>query len=145
MTTGHCLCGKVSYRLDAGPIWIAYCHCASCRRHAGSPVTLFAGMREDRVVWTGADPDIYQSSPGVERLFCGQCGTPVAYRAERFPGELHLYHGTLDTPAAFPPAGHVHAGGQLPWFEIDDRLPRYESAGGPEAMPVSIGPARKAS
>ena len=42
--------------------------------------------------------------------------------------QVDLYIGTLDDPAAMAPTYHVHAGEQLPWFEIADDLPRYARA-----------------
>lgn len=137
---GRCLCGTIRYALEGDPLWVAYCHCESCRRHTASPAALFMGMRSADVRWTGEEPAAYESSPGVERLFCATCGTPVAYRAERFPDEVHVYHGTLDHPDDLPPRGHVYTDEQLSWFEVHDALPRYATTGEGGAKPVRIGP-----
>lgn len=145
MSAGGCLCGAIRYEMQGEPLWVAYCHCESCRRHTASPVALFVGMNATDVHWTDAAPTAYASSPGIERLFCAQCGTPVAYRADRFPGELHLYHGTLDHPDTLQPRGHVHTAEQLPWFEIHDDLPRYIDTGQGCAQPVRLGPRGSAS
>ena len=71
----------------------------------------------------------YVSSPGVARSFCATCGTPLAYAAERYPGEIHLYVSTLDRPEVFEPGAHVHVGEQLPWLHLDDGLPRFQTTG----------------
>jgi hypothetical protein len=85
-------------------------------------------------MWTA-----YESSPGVTRTFCGRCGSPIAYKSERVPGQIDLYAGTLTNPAAIEPIFHVHVAEQLPWFEVLDSLPRYERTQR-GATPVRLGP-----
>jgi hypothetical protein len=43
MREGHCLCGAVRFSADGEPKWTGYCHCQSCRRHTGAPVSPYAG------------------------------------------------------------------------------------------------------
>ena len=47
--TGRCLCGAVGYRAIGEPKWIANCHCASCRRATGAPLTTYAGYPAERI------------------------------------------------------------------------------------------------
>ncbi len=122
--TGRCLCGAVTYRCSAVPLWQAHCHCASCRRATASPMTSFLGMADGAWAWTGARPATYQSSPGTWREFCPTCGTQMAYSTIHSPGERHFYAATLDDPTAFTPTGHDHAEEQLPWLHLSDGLPR---------------------
>ena len=56
----------------------------------------------------GTEPAFYPSSQGVKRFFCNQCGTPMAFQAEHYPGEIHLYAATLKNPQDFEPNFHVH-------------------------------------
>lgn len=49
----------------------------------------------------------------------------MAYESDRFPGEVHLFLGTLDHPNQFRPEFHVHCSERIPWLEINDELPRY--------------------
>jgi hypothetical protein len=129
-TGGRCLCGAVTYRFDGAPHWSAYCHCESCRRNCSAPVAAFFGVGRGDFRWTGATPALFESSPGVRRLFCGRCGTPMAYDAERDTRSIHLYAASLDDPAAFRPTAHVFAAERLPWFDVADDLPRHEGLGG---------------
>ncbi len=122
--TGHCLCGAVRYRADAAPLWQAHCHCESCRRATASGFTSFFGIADGHWQWTGAEPKRYASSPGVERFFCPTCGSQMAYRADRFPGEIHFYAGTLDAPEAYAPTTHVLWEEHMPWISLADGLPR---------------------
>lgn len=122
---GRCLCGAVTFEYRGEENWRAHCHCESCRRQTSSPFTTFMGVPDGTWRFTGEDPKVYVSSPGVRRLFCGTCGAPVAYDADRFPDEIHFYAASLDDPAAFEPECHVHAGEKLSWIHLDDGLPRH--------------------
>jgi hypothetical protein len=139
-TTGGCLCGAIRYEFDGPPDGVVHCHCATCRKHVSAPLATVVGVRRGRFRFTHGQPRVYLSSPGVRRSFCAECGSPIAYEADRVADEVHLYHGTLDDPGALTPAAHVHAGERLPWFEVHDALPRYHaSARGGEA-PIGHGP-----
>ncbi len=93
---GGCLCCALRFRLSAAPFDVAYCHCADCRRSSAAPVSLFVEVREGNFEITRGAPAVYASSPGVARSYCRDCGTPLSYRAERYPGERHLLIGTFD-------------------------------------------------
>ncbi len=133
--TGRCLCGRVTFAA-LGPIaWQCHCHCESCRRATSAPFTTFLGVPSIGVTWTGAAPAVFRSSPGVERRFCGHCGTPMAFQAEWYPGETDLYAASLDDPTVIRPEFHVHIAEKLPWVGLSDDLPKYphgytEPAGG---------------
>ena len=123
---GRCLCGAVSYEYEGPENWRAHCHCESCRRCVSSPFTTFMGVPNEAFRFTGKAPRTYVSSPGVRRLFCGDCGSPMAYEADRFPNEIHLYAASLERPESFEPTAHVHVAEQLPWIHLADGLPRYQ-------------------
>ena len=124
---GGCLCGRVRYRIDAAPLWTGYCHCATCRRSTGAPVTMFVGAATESVTFTRGERTMFASSPGVERGFCATCGTPLTYESDRFPGETHFYISTLDDPQSLPPAFHVFYEERIRWLEIADDLPRHDA------------------
>ena len=135
LLTGGCLCGRVRYEIRGEPIWVVHCHCASCRRHTGSPMTTFVGLEEDQLSFSAGEPGRYQSSPGVWRGFCAECGTPLTYSGVRAPGEMHVYLGTLDEPEAVRPTRHVFTGEALSWFQIADELPRHQTTSRGAAKP----------
>ena len=64
MSTGRCLCGDIRLETSASPAWVAYCHCASCRRHTASPVACFVNMPLTAVRFSG-ERARYVSTPGV--------------------------------------------------------------------------------
>ena len=122
--TGHCLCGRVAYRAEAPPLWQMHCHCESCRRATASGFTSYFAIADGSWHWSGDDPALYRSSPGVERRFCAVCGTQMAYRSERSPGEMHFFAATLDHPESYTPTAHDLSGERLPWVILCDGLPR---------------------
>ncbi len=124
--TGHCLCGAVTFQIEGEETWACHCHCADCRRQTASPVTTFLGIPLSRFKWTGRAPKTYNSSPGVMRSFCDTCGSPMAFQAERYAGEIHLYAATLSNPETFTPKFHVHYAQHLRWIALDDDLPKYQ-------------------
>jgi hypothetical protein len=125
---GRCLCGAVRYEFTGPENWTAYCHCESCRRATASPVTAFLGVPLAAFRFTGKAPAVYHSSPGVRRSFCAGCGTPMAYEADRFPDEIHLYAATLEKPEAYRPQEHVYCAERLAWFDVKDDLPRHPAS-----------------
>nr|WP_170538944.1 GFA family protein [Ruegeria arenilitoris] len=122
---GHCHCGAVRWASDAEIAWSCYCHCADCRRNCAAPVTAFIGLPHDSVTWSGDAPRVYNSSKDVERLFCGTCGTPMAYRNARDRVNIHIYTATLANPEDAAPRFHVFHAEHLHWLNIQDSLPRY--------------------
>lgn len=119
------MCGAVKFEFHTAPIWIGYCHCYSCRRNTGAPVTAFVGVAATEFKLCRGSLTKYSSSPGVVRSFCATCGTPLTYAAERFPGEVHIYISVLDEPERFVPEFHVFTEEQISWFQVADRLPRH--------------------
>lgn len=129
-TRGLCLCGEVGFAFDGDPLWVMHCHCESCRRTCSAPFTTFVGVADGQWRWTGAEPAVFASSPGVERMFCARCGSPMAYRAARWPGEIHFYAASLEDPAVVTPSAHVFNAERLPWVQLADDLPRHTGTGG---------------
>lgn len=122
---GRCLCGDVQFRVEGEPAWVAHCHCESCRRNTGCAVATFVGLRPDQVSYTAGERQFFASSVGVRRGFCGRCGTPLTYEADKYPDETHLYLSTLNEPEKFVAQSHVFYSERIEWFEIADDLPRH--------------------
>ena len=108
--TGGCMCGSVRYEAVGEPKFILNCHCLSCRRHTGAPVVTFVAFSSEQVRFVKGSRKFYKSSPGVNRAFCGQCGTPLTWEAPspRIPGlEIIEFHiSTLDHPDDYHPDRH---------------------------------------
>jgi hypothetical protein len=115
---GGCLCGAVRFQVIGPAKWTAYCHCQSCRRHTGAPVSAYAGFERDQAWFTNGQPAFYASTPGVSRGFCKNCGSILTYEGERWPSEIHFHIGAFDKPEDFAPQGHAFAEERLPWLRL---------------------------
>ncbi len=142
VTRGRCQCRALEYEFEGKPKWVMHCHCESCRRAVSSAVATYVGVNIDQFRYLKGEPAVYGSSPGVKRYFCGTCGSPMAYAGSRWPKEVHLFHGTLEDPAQWPPTGHAHIGEQVVWFDVHDDLPRFETIASKGAEPVRKGPSK---
>lgn len=128
---GGCFCGAMRVRVSGLPQAVLYCHCADCRKWSGAPVTAFVGYSTQQVRMLGEEPEVYASSPGVERSFCGRCGTSFSYEDERLPGEIFLSVGIFDEPEKFEPQSHSWFSSRLSWLHIEDDAPRHEKSSRP--------------
>ena len=120
---GRCLCGAVQFEVDLPILSCVSCHCESCRRQCASPMTVYVGVADGRWRWTHGAPKFFNSSPGVERSFCPDCGTPLSFRSQKMSGVMHLYVANLDAPGAMAPTLHVAFEEKLPWLKLADGLP----------------------
>ena len=123
---GGCLCGSVRYRLHVAPDWSAHCHCRSCQKATGAAFTTWVGVREENFEVTKGQITICNTSPGVCRGFCGNCGTSLTYVAERWPGQVSVLAPTLDDPGVAAPTAHGYVEHKLPWVKLHDGLPTHE-------------------
>ena len=126
---GGCLCGAVRFVAEGPPLWVAHCHCHSCRRHAGAAVTTYVGYGNDRVTWQG-NRAVYESSPGARRGFCPTCGSTLTYAGDRFPDEIHIHVSAFDEPDRFPAQVHVNFAEKVSWFDVRDDLNRCKGFSG---------------
>jgi hypothetical protein len=100
---------------------------------AAAPVVAFLGVKLSDFNWAvdgkaGVQPKCFDSSLGVKRYFCDKCGTPMAFQAEHYVGEIHLYATTLEHPEQFKPEFHVHYDNKLDWLGMADELHKYSGS-----------------
>ena len=102
---GSCLCGAITYTLNAPPFQAILCHCRNCRKSSGtafmtncfypttslhithhlSPTTLKGYADHDTV--TGAT---------VERQFCGTCGSSLFALNDQHEEMVVVANGSVD-------------------------------------------------
>ena len=122
---GGCLCGAVRYRAAVAPVRGVICHCTMCRRHSGAPALAFVHFPIGAFTWVKGEPTRYRSSPYAERGFCPACGSTLTIHEEVLNDRMVVTVGSLDEPERVRPDDHVWTQDQLPWFRIDDQLPRF--------------------
>lgn len=139
--SGGCMCGNIRFSFSGEPKWVLHCHCESCRRATSSPMTTWLSVPDEAYRLDTGTPKFFESSPGAQRSFCPDCGTPMSFSHDRFPGEIHLYVASLDRPGDWQPSRHVFFAERLPWAELHDALPRFDGTSGKGKVPDSHGPA----
>lgn len=127
MYQGSCLCQSVRYEIqgDIGPI--SYCHCSRCRKANGSAFLAASQVdpKDFKLVQGQENLGDYESSPGVHRMFCRTCGSPVFSRRPGPPVIIRLRIGTLDTALRSKAEAHIFYADKADWFEFEDDLPKY--------------------
>jgi hypothetical protein len=121
---GGCLCGRIRYQIKRSPIATGICHCKSCRRAAGAESVAWAVNRSDAFAFVGIRPRLFQSSEGVERTFCGDCGTTLTYRSS--PESIDVTLATLDEPELLPPTKETWCRDRLSWNPLNSALAHHD-------------------
>ena len=124
--TGGCFCGAVRFELDLPSRFCTHCHCENCRRAHGAAFVTWVTFPVDSFSVTKGALIERQSSPGVTRGHCAECGTTMTYTNDRWPDDIDVTATCLDHPGTIKPDSHIWIEDKQPWIEIGDGLPQYE-------------------
>jgi len=116
---GSCLCGAVRFVASGQPESVVWCHCESCRKHSGAPVSVFVAFRRDAYAVTEGQITRFNSSPGRWRGFCARCGSTLTCEGER-SNEIHFHIGAFRDAAQLQPTRHIFPEERLPWLHLGD-------------------------
>ena len=119
-TRGGCLCGAVRFVATGQPMGTAWCHCQSCRKHSGAPVSVFVAFKRNAYTVTKGEITKFNSSPGRLRGFCARCGSTLTCEGES-SSEMHIHIGAFDEAARFEPTRHIFPEERLPWLRLSGR------------------------
>jgi len=97
--TGHCLCGETTFVVNAEAITVGHDHCDDCQRQSGSSYSFVVIVPFEDFKVEG--PVKRYSKAGdsgqlVHRLFCGNCGSPIAHHPESAAEIIAIKGGVLD-------------------------------------------------
>ena len=118
--TGRCLCGAVTYRIDAEPVAQAVCHCTDCQRQTGSPFSTIAGFPREAFHLEGDTGGSYTTigddhGGETKRHFCTRCGTPIFSDVAVLPQLIFVKTGSLDDSSWVEPTVEVWRRSAQPW------------------------------
>lgn len=127
MQQGRCLCGGIRFQIADELAPIQLCHCGQCRQAQGGAFASNIPVAEGAFqLLAGAELlQPYESSPGKQRVFCRQCGSPVFSRHVQVPGVLRVRAGLLEGELKTRPVAHSFVASKANWWTLDDKLPRY--------------------
>jgi hypothetical protein len=117
---GGCICGAVRFQANGQPKWVSWCHCQSCRKHSGAPVSVFVAFERSAYTVTKGEITKFNSSRQTRRGFCAKCGSTLTCESERLPTETHFHVGAFDRAAEFQPTRHIFPEERLPWLHLED-------------------------
>lgn len=118
---GGCLCGAVRFVATGRPNGVYWCHCQSCRKHTGAPVSVFVAFDAKAYTVTKGEIIKFDSTPGrTRRGFCARCGSTLTCEALPQIRETHFHVGAFDQPALLQPTKHYFAEERLPWLHTRD-------------------------
>ena len=133
--TGHCLCGNVTYTVDADPVVQAVCHCTNCQRQTSSPFSVVVGVPRAALEVEGDTLATFTTVAEADdtetiRHFCSNCGSPLFSLTTGGMAELAwLKAGSLDDSSWIEPSVEVWTRSAQPW------TPRPEVAASFERVP----------
>jgi len=123
---GSCLCEGVRFGVRLPSKWVAHCHCTRCQRAHGAAFVTWVGVQVAAA--DIADPERllrwYEGDAGGSRGFCSHCGSPMFFRSERWPGELHIARALFAGPIDRDPQCHAFHDTHVDWVALADSLPR---------------------
>jgi len=140
MASGQCLCGAVSFEIDAPLSAPSLCHCSQCRRFYGSPCAAASAPASAYRIKGRENVSWYPTSKRAEQGFCKVCGSKLFWH-EHDGTELDVTMGSLNGPTGLKLGRHIFTRSQGDYYEIGhDGVPRYaESSSG--AQPIAPEPA----
>jgi hypothetical protein len=125
---GGCLCGKVRYSAEAEPIFVGVCHCTNCQKSSGTAFNAVIAVPKPAVNLTGT-VKTYEgrgdTGNAVFKLFCPECGSPVAEEAAVMADVVMIPTGTLDNPGAVKPAMQIYCDSAQPWALLGGDVQRF--------------------
>ncbi len=126
---GRCLCGGVSFSVDAEAFDNrTACHCSQCRRWSGHVWASVSGPKakfaidagEDKVKW-------HHASDFARRGFCADCGSSLFWHAhglEEYKDRIAVAFGALDAPTGVKLEEHIFVADKGDYYDIADGLPQ---------------------
>jgi hypothetical protein len=123
---GQCLCGAIGFTATLPSKWVAHCHCTRCQRAHGAAFVTWVGMVTEQV--SIRDPESvlhwYSAAGAGDRGFCGRCGCSLFFRADRWPGELHIARALFSDALDREPQVHAYYDTHVDWAPVSDSLPK---------------------
>lgn len=126
---GGCGCGAVRFEISAPLVASAYCHCTRCQHRSGTAAAASARIVPGSVSVTAGEDRLraWWAGDGLEKVFCGDCGSAVFAR-DRESGEIAIVRlGAIEGDPGTRPSAHQFVAYAAPWEPIpDDGLPRFD-------------------
>jgi hypothetical protein len=130
MFSGNCLCKSVQFEIDSELAPIQVCHCKQCRQAQGTPfvTNIPVAVSAFRIICGQEQLKSFESSPGKQRVFCLNCGSPIYSSRANVADTIRIRAGLINEPLDTRPAFHMYISDKANWWTIEGDLPQYEQA-----------------
>lgn len=116
---GGCLCGATRFSFAGKLDDLYFCHCTQCRKNYGL-YGAFAGVeRQALVMEKSGKLKSFKSSRDTTRMFCGACGSPIAWDRKGYE-RIYVLMGALDGDIRATGARHIHVKDRGHYYKICD-------------------------
>ena len=128
---GECLCGGVTFEIDADAFDDrTACHCSQCRRWSGHYWASLSGpidklkmlSGEEKVKW-------HQASDYARRGFCAECGSSLFWHAHKLDDHkerIAVAFGAMRAPTGVALKEHIFVADKGDYYDIADGLPQKD-------------------
>lgn len=129
----ECYCGVVKLAIQGDPVVQCYCHCSSCRKWSGQPVTACILWPEAQVNIVAGRDQMHRHSntdhPEGGKFSCKICGGAIG---TFLPGSrMYDIFGGVLRDFTFQPSSHINYQERV--FDLVDGLPKFRD------MPEMVG------
>ncbi|KLO16899.1 hypothetical protein SCHPADRAFT_901064 [Schizopora paradoxa] len=100
---GSCLCGKITFEVNASPMIVSCCHCTNCKKYTGTVFTSNVIFPANSVKITKGEElvksyrdDAQDSGNSIARVFCSDCSAPLYVTGCEFKTAESVFYSALD-------------------------------------------------
>lgn len=126
---GRCGCDAVRFEVTAPLVASAYCHCTRCQHRSGTAAQASAKVVEGSVSVSAGEDRLrgWWPGDGLEKVFCGDCGSAVFAR-DRTSGDIVIVLvGAIEGDPGTRPSARQFVAYAASWEPIpEDGLPRFK-------------------
>ena len=122
---GSCLCGAVTFTVEAPLSNPVACHCSLCRKSSGNFDTSTSVKKADLIINGASLVKWYQSSEKVRRGFCSCCGSRLFFEPI-YRDWIGISMGAFDDPTNVNLAMHIFVADKGDYYEIADGQPQNQ-------------------
>lgn len=131
--TGRCLCGAVTFTLQAEPLATRICWCRDCQ-HLAANGTVNMLVAADSLAINGTLAEYSNTADSgnqITRQFCPVCGSHLFAKSSARPQFRVVRVGNLDEPSSVQPTINVWASSAPTWACLDRQLACVDSQPAP--------------
>ncbi|WP_317055965.1 GFA family protein [Roseovarius rhodophyticola] len=121
MFKGSCLCGDVTFEVNAPAEGASVCHCGQCRKQSGHVWS--SAHAAETAIHIAGPVHWYEASPAAKRGFCARCGSFLFWKAHD-ENTMSFALGALDGKTGLKLEKHIFTADKGDYYEIDDEVPQ---------------------